>query len=120
MKDDKSKAGAKKGKAAAAGKKGGKPEDDKKQKVVTEPMILDYKEYHTENTVHFVIKMSPDQMAKAEAIGLEKFFKVALMFAVFARAREGIYRGSIAIAILPGPARNSNDKYSRRNFLARS
>jgi len=39
-------------------------------------MIQDYKEYHTENTVHFVIKLSPEQMAKVEAIGLHKFFKV--------------------------------------------
>ncbi|ESP01683.1 hypothetical protein LOTGIDRAFT_146901, partial [Lottia gigantea] len=39
-------------------------------------MITDYKEYHTESTVRFVIKMSPEKLAQAEAQGLHKVFKI--------------------------------------------
>lgn len=38
--------------------------------------IKDYKEYHTDATVYFVVTMTDDQMAKAEAEGLEKKFKI--------------------------------------------
>jgi DNA topoisomerase-2 len=38
--------------------------------------ILDYKEYHTEATVKFVIKMKPELLAKYEREGLHKFFKL--------------------------------------------
>ena len=33
-------------------------------------------EYHTNNTVDFLVTMSPAVMAKAEAAGLEEFFKL--------------------------------------------
>ncbi|KAI8823024.1 DNA topoisomerase, partial [Fimicolochytrium jonesii] len=39
--------------------------------------IKDYKEYHTDTSVHFVVQMTPEQMAKAEQEGLEKKFKMA-------------------------------------------
>jgi len=39
-------------------------------------MILDYKEYHTDTTVKFVVKMSPEQYKAAESAGLHKFFKL--------------------------------------------
>jgi DNA topoisomerase-2 len=42
----------------------------------TPAMIKDYKEYHTDTSVHFVITMTDEQMAKAEAEGLEKRFKM--------------------------------------------
>ncbi|KAL3320015.1 DNA topoisomerase 2-beta [Cichlidogyrus casuarinus] len=38
--------------------------------------ILDYKEYHTDKTVRFVVKMSPEKYRDAEAQGLHKYFKV--------------------------------------------
>jgi len=41
-----------------------------------QPMILDYKEYHTDTTVKFVVKMSPEQYKAAESAGLHKFFKL--------------------------------------------
>ncbi len=34
----------------------------------------DYKEYHTDSTVHFNITMTEKQMKAAEAEGLEKYF----------------------------------------------
>ena len=36
----------------------------------------DYKEYHTDTTVKFVIKMNKDKLLKAEESGLHKFFKL--------------------------------------------
>jgi DNA gyrase/topoisomerase IV, subunit A len=36
----------------------------------------DYREYHTTTTVHFVVTMSEKDVARAEAEGLEKFFKL--------------------------------------------
>ncbi|KAH9921344.1 DNA topoisomerase [Fomitopsis serialis] len=38
--------------------------------------IKDYKEYHNNMNVHFVITMEPKQMEKAEAQGLYEFFKL--------------------------------------------
>ncbi|KAG8951584.1 DNA topoisomerase 2 [Tulasnella sp. 424] len=38
--------------------------------------IKDYKEYHTNVSVHFVITMTKEGMAKAEEEGLQKFFKL--------------------------------------------
>ncbi len=36
----------------------------------------DYKEYHTDTSVKFVIKMNKDKLQKAEETGLHKFFKL--------------------------------------------
>lgn len=52
----------------AEGKKGGEDESNS--------TISDYREYHTENNVHFEITMTRDQMQEAEKAGLEKTFKV--------------------------------------------
>jgi DNA topoisomerase-2 len=38
--------------------------------------IKDYKEFHTDTTVHFRVSMSPEQMAVAEEMGLVKAFKL--------------------------------------------
>ncbi len=38
----------------------------------------DYKEYHTDATVRFVIQMSREKLREAESIGLHKFFKLAV------------------------------------------
>ncbi|KAK4474630.1 hypothetical protein MN116_001765 [Schistosoma mekongi] len=38
--------------------------------------ITDYKEYHTDVTVRFVVKMSPEKLREAESTGLHKFFKL--------------------------------------------
>ncbi|KAL1264057.1 hypothetical protein QQF64_004412 [Cirrhinus molitorella] len=40
------------------------------------PLITDYKEYHTDTTVRFVIKMTEDRLKQAEAAGLHKVFKL--------------------------------------------
>ncbi|XP_053400628.1 DNA topoisomerase 2-alpha-like [Mercenaria mercenaria] len=39
-------------------------------------LITDYKEYHTDTTVKFVVKMTPENLAKAEEQGLHKVFKL--------------------------------------------
>lgn len=40
------------------------------------PLISDYKEYHTDTTVRFVVKFTPEQFREAERIGFHKFFKI--------------------------------------------
>lgn len=40
------------------------------------PLITDYKEYHTDSTVRFVIKMTEEKLVEAEAAGLHKVFKL--------------------------------------------
>ncbi|CAJ1080808.1 DNA topoisomerase 2-alpha isoform X1 [Xyrichtys novacula] len=40
------------------------------------PLITDYKEYHTDTTVRFVVKMTAEKLAEAEAAGLHKVFKL--------------------------------------------
>ncbi|XP_077169268.1 DNA topoisomerase 2-alpha isoform X2 [Paroedura picta] len=42
----------------------------------TPPLISDYKEYHTDTTVKFIVKMSEQKLAEAEAAGLHKVFKL--------------------------------------------
>ncbi|CAH1789869.1 unnamed protein product [Owenia fusiformis] len=39
-------------------------------------VIQDYKEYHTDTTVKFIVKMAADKLAQAEHQGLHKFFKL--------------------------------------------
>ncbi|KAM7370981.1 hypothetical protein PAMP_010487 [Pampus punctatissimus] len=40
------------------------------------PLITDYKEYHTDSTVRFVVKMTAEKLREAEAAGLHKVFKL--------------------------------------------
>lgn len=42
----------------------------------TPALINDYKEYHTDATVKFVVRMSEEKLAQAEAVGLHKVFKL--------------------------------------------
>ncbi|XP_007531101.1 DNA topoisomerase 2-alpha [Erinaceus europaeus] len=42
----------------------------------TPPLITDYREYHTDTTVKFVVKMSEEKLAEAERAGLHKVFKL--------------------------------------------
>lgn len=42
----------------------------------TPALISDYKEYHTDTTVKFVVRMSEEKLAQAEAVGLHKVFKL--------------------------------------------
>lgn len=39
-------------------------------------MITDFKEYHTDTTVRFVVKMSEEKLQEAEHAGLHKVFKL--------------------------------------------
>merc|ERR1719421_1298310 len=45
-------------------------------------LIQDYKEYHTENSAHFVLTLTPAQMKHAESNGLEKTFKLKSSLAI--------------------------------------
>jgi DNA topoisomerase-2 len=38
--------------------------------------LQDYKEYHTDSTVHFIVTMSEAELKKAEEEGLEKRFRL--------------------------------------------
>uniref|UniRef100_A0A4X1UDD8 DNA topoisomerase 2 n=1 Tax=Sus scrofa TaxID=9823 RepID=A0A4X1UDD8_PIG len=40
----------------------------------TPPLITDYREYHTDTTVKFVVKMTEEKLAEAERVGLHKVF----------------------------------------------
>lgn len=42
----------------------------------TPPLITDYREYHTDTTVKFVVKMTEEKLAEAERVGLHKVFKL--------------------------------------------
>ncbi|XP_072216489.1 DNA topoisomerase 2-beta-like [Excalfactoria chinensis] len=42
----------------------------------TPALICDYKEYHTDTTVKFVVKMTEEKLAEAEAAGLHEVFKL--------------------------------------------
>ncbi|XP_032298270.1 DNA topoisomerase 2-beta-like isoform X2 [Coturnix japonica] len=42
----------------------------------TPALISDYKEYHTDTTVKFVVKMTEEKLTQAEAAGLHKVFKL--------------------------------------------
>ncbi|XP_030269013.1 DNA topoisomerase 2-beta isoform X1 [Sparus aurata] len=42
----------------------------------TPALINDYKEYHTDTTVKFMVRMSEEKLAQAEAAGLHKVFKL--------------------------------------------
>jgi DNA topoisomerase-2 len=52
------------------------PGDSKKSEDGPSHVIEDFREYHTENTVHFVVTMTPEKMKEAEKAGLEKTFKI--------------------------------------------
>ena len=52
---------------------GASDKDDKKKE---KPFITEYREYHTDETVRFVITMPEEQMREAHAMGLEKRFKL--------------------------------------------
>jgi len=41
-----------------------------------EPIITDYREYHTDITVRFVVKFTPEQFKVAEKTGFHKFFQL--------------------------------------------
>uniref|UniRef100_A0A915EJT2 Toprim domain-containing protein n=1 Tax=Ditylenchus dipsaci TaxID=166011 RepID=A0A915EJT2_9BILA len=41
-----------------------------------QPQILDFKEYHSDQTVKFIVKMTPHKLREAEQEGLHKFFKL--------------------------------------------
>ncbi|XP_054850787.1 DNA topoisomerase 2-alpha isoform X2 [Eublepharis macularius] len=42
----------------------------------TPPLITDYKEYHTDTTVKFIVKLSEQKLAEVEAAGVHKVFKL--------------------------------------------
>lgn len=42
----------------------------------TPALITDYKEYHTDTTVKFLVRMTEEKLAQAEAAGLHKVFKL--------------------------------------------
>lgn len=44
---------------------------------LTKIISRDYKEYHTDTTVRFVVKMNQEKLREAEITGLHKFFKLS-------------------------------------------
>ncbi|XP_058902464.1 DNA topoisomerase 2-alpha [Kogia breviceps] len=42
----------------------------------TPPLITDYREYHTDTTVKFVVKMTEEKLAEAKRVGLHRVFKL--------------------------------------------
>jgi DNA topoisomerase-2 len=42
-------------------------------------MITDFKEYHTEETVKFVVRMKAEQLNRYEREGLHKVFKLQVL-----------------------------------------
>merc|ERR1712100_879728 len=49
---------------------------EKKSEESTGHMIEDFREYHTENTVHFVVTLTAEKMKECEKAGLDKIFKL--------------------------------------------
>uniref|UniRef100_A0A5S6QLN5 DNA topoisomerase 2 n=1 Tax=Trichuris muris TaxID=70415 RepID=A0A5S6QLN5_TRIMR len=41
-----------------------------------QPLIQDYKEYHTDTTVRFIVQISPDKLAQVQREGVHKVFKL--------------------------------------------
>lgn len=53
------------------------PQEGKKgDEAAANATITDYREYHTENSVHFEVTLIPEKMKEVEAAGLEKTFKL--------------------------------------------
>merc|ERR1719181_2171269 len=53
------------------------PGETKKGEEAAENHIIeDFREHHTENTVHFVLTLTPAKMREAEAAGFHKVFKL--------------------------------------------
>lgn len=50
--------------------------DPKDNKPAQNPTIMDYREYHTDTTVRFVVKFTPEQFAVAQSTGFHKMFKL--------------------------------------------
>ena len=44
--------------------------------IVVPLLLSDYKEYHTDTTVKFIVTLSADKMQEAEAVGFHKKFKL--------------------------------------------
>merc|ERR1711988_1632700 len=49
---------------------------EKKSEESSGHMIEDFREYHTENTVHFVVTLTAEKMKECEKAGLDKIFKL--------------------------------------------
>eukprot|EP00933_Yihiella_yeosuensis_P069787 TRINITY_DN7678_c0_g2_i1.p1 TRINITY_DN7678_c0_g2~~TRINITY_DN7678_c0_g2_i1.p1 ORF type:complete len:1431 (+),score=413.67 TRINITY_DN7678_c0_g2_i1:106-4398(+) len=51
-------------------------EGKKTEEAAAAATITDYKEYHTENSVHFEVFLTPEKMKEVEQTGIEKVFKM--------------------------------------------
>lgn len=56
--------------------KSDKDKDKDKSDKSDKSQIIDYKEYHTDTTVRFVVTMTPEKLREARNIGLHKVFKL--------------------------------------------
>lgn len=70
------------------------------------PLITDYKEYHTDTTVRFVIKMTEERLREAEAAGLHKVFKLQNLLTCNSMVNNAhhILHLAICICFSPNPA----------------
>lgn len=59
--------------------------NDKDATKVTAPVINDYREYHTDTAVRFVVKFTPEQFNSARNIGFHNFFKLQKTIIVVAK-----------------------------------
>ena len=56
--------------------------NEKDAKANQAPTIMDYREYHTDTTVRFVVKFTPEQFTSAQRIGFHKMFKLQKTFSL--------------------------------------
>lgn len=66
------------------------------------PLITDFKEYHTDTTVRFVVKMSEEKLREAEAAGFHKIFKLQNPLTCNSMVMEATPRFHILVTVLRG------------------
>ena len=62
----------------------------------------DYKEYHTDTTVKFVIQMSKEALRKAETEGLHKVFKLQTLLSINSMVRKTLLLPSLSVIDILG------------------
>lgn len=75
------------------------------------PMITDYKEYHTDTTVRFVVTMSEDKLSKARDEGLHKVFKLQTTFSTSSMV---LFNSKGVLTTFRNPAEIMQDFYETR------
>lgn len=58
----------------------------------TPPLITDYREYHTDTTVKFIVKMTEEKLSEVERAGLHKVFKLQTSLTCNSMVRLPVWR----------------------------